>query len=179
MARVHTIKVEPLTQESFSSFGQVIQTGGREPDLRGASGMQMWGLDFHVEGTIQLALVHVPFQGLGLKPIEQHHDVSQAFIPMGGPPSVVAVAASTGPDSAPRPGDIRAFLLDGTQGYILNVDTWHSLDRLPVCPPGADWIILTEKETSDDIIANGMEGAHLTRLVNFEDQSGVTLELTL
>ena len=179
MTSVHTIKVETLSQESFSPFGQVIQAGGREPDLRGASGMQMWALDFHIEGTMQVAMVRVPFQGLGFKTMEQHQDVSQGFIPMGGPPSVVAVASATEPDSAPRPEDVRAFLLDGTKGYILNVNTWHSLDRLPVCPPGADWIVLTEKETSDDIRVHGMEGARLTRLVNFEEGHGVTLELAL
>ena len=65
--------------------------------------------------------------------MERHFHVSQAFIPLGGEHAVVAVAPpSADRGSVPELEAIRAFLLEGSKGYVLHKGTWHSLDRFPL-----------------------------------------------
>ncbi len=123
MAKVHQLKVELLTAEAFKPFGQLIEAQGRAPDYRGTSGTQLWGLDCQIDGRLQLGFVRVPYQGLTFRAMEQHYGVTQGFIPAGGPPAVVAVSAPTDRHTIPSPEDVRAFLLDGTKGYILHKNT--------------------------------------------------------
>ncbi len=170
MARTHLLKVELLTPEAFAPFGQVIGPQSRPPDFQGLSGTQLWGLDFEVDGRLQLGFVRVPYQPLAFKTMEQHYGVTQSFIPAGGPPAVLAVAPPTDRDVTPKPEDVRAFLLDGTRGYVLKRRTWHSLDRFPLYPPHGDWVILTDWETTEDLLASADRlGAKLTRAIDFAE----------
>jgi ureidoglycolate lyase len=180
MTATHVLKVEMLTAEAFSPFGQVIEPPDRKPDFQGLSGTQLWGLDFEVDGRLQLGFVRVPHRPLSFKLMEQHYGVTQTFIPVEGPPAIVAVAAPTDRDVTPKPDDVRAFLLDGTRGYILKRRTWHSLDRFPLYPTHGDWVILTDWETTDDLLrsADGL-GANLTRAIDFEKTYGVSFGFDL
>lgn len=180
MATRQVLKVELLTAEAFAPYGQVIEPPDRKPDFQGLSGTQLWGLDFAVDGRLQVGFVRVPHRRLTFKVMEQHYGVTQTFIPAGGPPAIVAVAAPTERDVTPKPEDVRAFLLDGTRGYILGRRTWHSLDRFPLYPPHGDWVILTDWETTDDLLrsADGL-GANLTRAIDFEKLYGVAFEFDL
>lgn len=180
MSTTHVLKVERLTPESFAPFGQVIGPQARKPDFEGLSGTQLWGLDFEVDGRLELGFIRVPYQRLSFKLMEQHYGVTQSFIPAGGPPAIVAVALPTERDVTPKPGDVRAFLIDGSRGYVLKRRTWHSLDRFSLYPPHGDWIILTDWETSEDLLASSDRlGAKLTRAVDFEKVYGVVFEFDL
>jgi ureidoglycolate lyase len=180
VARTQLLKVERLTSEAFAPFGQIIGAQDRKPDFQGLSGTQLWGLDFEVDGRLQLGYLRVPYQRLAFKTMEQHYGVTQSFIPAGGPPAILAVAAPTERDATPKPDDVRAFLLDGTRGYILNRRTWHSLDRFPLYPPHGDWIILTDWETTEDLLASSDRlGAKLTRAIDFEKLYGTVFEFDL
>jgi ureidoglycolate lyase len=173
----HRLKVEPLTREAFAPFGQVIAPPDRKPDFEGLSGTRVWGLDFELDGRLQFGFVRVPHQRLAFTTMEQHYGVTQSFLAVGGPPAVVAVAPPTDRDVTPRPEDVRAFLLDGTQGYILNRRTWHSLDRFPLKPPHGDWIILTDWETTEDLLASSDRlGDRLTRAIDFRKLRGIEFE---
>ncbi|MBI1845687.1 MAG: ureidoglycolate lyase [Candidatus Rokubacteria bacterium] len=176
----HPLKVEPLTADSFAPFGEVIGPADREPDFEGRSGTQLWGLDFEVDGRLQLGYIRVPYQRLSFSMMEQHDGVTQGFIPARGPAALVAVAPPTEPGRTPRPPDVRAFLLDGSRGYILKRRTWHSLDRFPLYPPYGDWVILTGWETTQDLLASGDRlGAKLTRAVDFEQEYGIVFEFDM
>lgn len=178
--RTRQLKVERLTPEAFAPFGQVIAAQDRKPEFEGLSGTQLWGLDFEVDGRLQLGFLRVPYQRLAFKTMEQHFGVTQSFMPAGGPPAVLAVAAPTPRDVTPKPEDVRAFLLDGTRGFILKRATWHSLDRFPIFPPHGDWVILTDWETTEDLLASADRlGTNLTRAVDFDKQYGVTFEFDL
>jgi hypothetical protein len=103
--------------------------------------------------------------------MERHFHVSQAFIPLGGQRAAVAVAPpSADPDGVPRLDAIRAFLLDGSKGYVLHQGTWHSLDRFPLHPPDARFVMLTDHETQADLTAAYRAGkpAALTQEVDLE-----------
>ena len=182
MAQVRTIKVEPLTEEAFKPFGQVIGVKDREPDFLGGGVSRGWFVDFEVDGTTSVHVSHVKCQGLTFKRMERHFQVTQSFIPLYGMPAVVAVAAPTDPNdrgALPRPEDVHAFLIDGTAGYLLYKSTWHSLDRFPLKPPAGVFVILSSHETTADLrlAYQGKEGFKLTQEVDFEKTYGVTLEM--
>lgn len=180
MPSIHTLKVERLTEEAFAPFGQVIGVPSRKPDFEGLSGSKTWGFDFAADGRLQFSYVRVPYQRLGFQTMEQHFGVTQSFVPVGGVPALVAVAAPTEGDALPRVEQVRAFILDGTTGYVLKRRTWHSLDRFPLYPPHGDWLMLSDWDTTADLqaSADGL-GERLTRAIDFERQYGVVFEFDL
>lgn len=181
MAIVHEVKVEPLTEEAFAPFGQIISAKARTPDFTTDSGTEGWAVDF-VSGRPLVMLLRTPYQGLRFSKLERHFNMTQTFLPLGGSPAVVAVAPPS-PDRAaiPAPGDVRAFLLDGSQGYALARGTWHSLDRFPLYPPDTRWVIITDHETQDDLLTayRGEGGWKLSQEVDYRARSGLTFALTL
>ena len=92
MPDVRHLQVQLLTEETFAPYGKVVGALKREPDFRGGSGTQLWDLDCEIDGTLQLGFVRVPYQPLRFKLMEQHYGVMQTFIPLGGPPALVALA---------------------------------------------------------------------------------------
>jgi ureidoglycolate hydrolase len=92
---------------------------------------------------------------------------------------VVAVAAPTEGERLPEPDEVRAFLLDGSAGYILKRGTWHSLDRFPLRPPSAEIVIITARETQRELETLPPEQWRLTQQVDYEAAFGVTFELEL
>ena len=184
MTRVQKIKIEILTEEAFLPFGQIIGAKDRPPDYCGGGASQGWRVDFHTAGRTQVSVSMVPFQGLTFKKLERHFNVTQAFIPLDGSPAVVAVAPPTDPDdrgAIPSPEQVRAFLLDGTNGYVLKKGTWHSLDRYPLYPPSSVFVILSDHETSQDLALAyaGKGGWHLTQEVDYEARCGAAFEMIL
>ncbi len=188
MPRIHAIPIEPLTAEAFAPYGTIIDVRDRPPDYVGASGTEGWHVAFE-SGRPLVSLLRTPFQGLRFRTMERHFQVSQAFIPLGGAHAAVAVAPpSTDREGAPPSGDregvpplgaIRAFLLDGTKGYVLHRGTWHSLDRFPLRPPDTRFVMITDHETQDDLTAAYSAGqpAALTQELDLEAVYGVTAEL--
>jgi ureidoglycolate hydrolase len=179
MARVHAIRIEPLTAEAFAPFGTVIDAGTRAPDYVAASGTEQWHASFE-SGRPLLSLLRTPFQGLRFRAMERHFHVTQAFIPLGGQHAAVAVAPpSADRDALPEVDAIRAFLLDGSKGYVLHRGTWHSLDRFPLRPSDTRFVMITDHETQSDLTAAYAAGepAALTQEVDLERALGVTIEL--
>ena len=179
MARVHTIRIEPLTAEAFAPFGALIDVGHRAPDYVAASGTEAWHAAFE-SGRPLVSLLRTPFQGLRFRAMERHFHVTQAFIPLGGEHAAVAVAPpSADLEAVPELDAIRAFLLDGSRGYVLHRGTWHSLDRFPLRPPDTRFVMLTDRETQDDLTAAyaAARPATLTQEVDLQQVLGVTIEL--
>jgi ureidoglycolate hydrolase len=181
MQKLHALRIEPLTQEAFSRFGQVITVEERAPDFRTESGTEGWAVDFRA-GRPLVMVLRTPYRGLRFSKLEQHFGLTQTFLPLGGSPAVVAVAPPSADRSVvPEPTDVRAFLLDGTKGYALAPATWHSLDRFPLYPPDTRWVIITDHETQEDLVAGygGRGGWELTRETDYCAVAGLTFVLTL
>ncbi len=128
------IRTEPLTQEAFAPFGEVLEARG-VPDRMINQGLcgrfhDRAGLDFGPEGRAGLSVFLAEPRALPyrLEMIERHPDGSQAFLPMSGHPFLVIVSPSPG---APP----RAFLTDGAQGINLARGTWHGV-LTPLHAPG-------------------------------------------
>ena len=183
MPRTVKLKVEPMTADAFSPFGELLDATEPSPDHSGSFPVSFDG------GKVRVSTALLLYKGLKFTGLEQHFHVTQAFIPISGAPAVVAVAAPTPQGDAnaiPKSEDVRAFLIDGTKGYMLKKGTWHS-DRLPLYGPGSKMVIITDEETSQDLLEHGSMttpvdrrgGWKLNRIVDFEHEFGVNFEVEL
>ena len=106
-----TIKVQPLTPESFAPYGRVVKDD-REDLIR-----------HHGQFTARLMTVkQVPEI---VDHVNMHTDHSQMFVPLAGDPLVVIVAPPEQPAEGFDPSSIAAFLTDGKQTFIFHPGTWH------------------------------------------------------
>lgn len=124
------IKIEPLTQDAFAPFGEVIDLNKAE-NFPINNGMCT---RFNDLATVELGgensrpLVNV-FRGkpydlpLHLKMVERHPLGSQAFIPMSKRPFLVIVAK----DRGNIPQTPVAFLTKPGQGINIGQNIWHGV----------------------------------------------------
>ncbi len=160
--RVHKLKIELMTAESFRPFGEVWEARTRPADRR-----EFFPMNFEIDGKTTVNVIWQPHQGLTFTQLERHFNVTQSFVPLEGSLSVVAVAAPTDPkdpEAIPRPEDVRAFLIDGTKGFGYKTGTWHSLNRYILHPPGASFIILNVDPNP-------------TQTVDYQERFGLTFEV--
>lgn len=185
MEQIYSIKVEPMTKESFEPFGMLIDPQERPPDRR-----MIIPVDFHAEGRTTLSSIWQPCEGLTFCEMERHFGVTQTFFQLSGAPTVVAAAAPTEPDplAIPEPDQIRAFLIDPSKGYAFNVGTWHSVKRFVLAPPGATFAVINSDPNPSQIV-NYQDNLSLTysdlatdqnpRRDDLGDRFGLVFELTL
>lgn len=184
MPVIQKVKIEFLTEEAFQPFGHIIGLRNSPPNYRGGGNSQGWWVDFQTEGKPLVSVITVPYGNLSFTKMERHFQVTQAFIPLCGSPAVVALAPPTARhdrEAIPRPDQIRAFLLDGTKGYVLHKGTWHSLDRFPLYPPESVFVMLSDEETAEDLnqAYAGRGGWKLTQEVDYQQRYGITFTLVL
>jgi ureidoglycolate hydrolase len=181
MQALREVRIEPLTDDAFAPFGQVIAVGERAPDFKTESGTEGWAIDFQA-GRPLVMVLRTLYQGLRFSKLERHFGLTQTFLPLGGSPAVVAVAPPSVDGAAvPDPAAVRAFLLDGTKGYALAAGTWHSLDRFPLYPPDTRWVIITDHETQNDLVSayGGRGGWELSQETDYRVGAGLTFVLSL
>ena len=107
------VRAEPLREEAFAPFGQVIRRGEQLMELRD-------GEEF------ALNVLHYEHRPLRCDHLNRHHRATQALIPLGGRPALVVVAAAhLDFGRVEHLESIRAFILDGTAGINLSLATWH------------------------------------------------------
>ena len=149
MDKVFNVKVEPMTEESFEPFGELVDPRERPPDRRIIA-----PLEFHAQGRTTLSSIWQPCEGLTFWEMERHFGVTQTFFQLSGPPTVVAAAAPTDEDpmAIPEPGQIRAFLIDPSKGYSFKVGTWHSLKRFVLAPPGATLAVINSVPNPSQVV---------------------------
>ena len=180
MDRVVKVKVELLTEEAFRPFGEVLGPRARPADFQGLNSVG-WKTGFDSSGPPVIMVLSSRYAGLRFSKLERHLNVTQTFIPLGRVPAVVAVAPPGDGDPAaiPAPEAVRAFLIDGSAGYVLKKGTWHSLDRYPLYPPSAEIVIVTSRDTQDELETVEREQRRLTQEIDYAAQFGVIFELEL
>ena len=141
------IAAQPLTQEAFAPFGDVIDipvTAGRTyyEDALG-------NLRPAARPSLSLSLKDMtPDRPLRAELLERHAFSSQTFVPIdvGRWLIIVAPHATVG---GPDVGAVRAFVATGRQGVTYRPDTWHHgltvLDR-----PGRFAVFMWRDGTSGD-----------------------------
>tara|TARA_R110002167_G_scaffold191415_5_gene393855 strand:- start:116 stop:676 length:561 start_codon:yes stop_codon:yes gene_type:complete len=135
-----TLRIEPMTGESFAPFGEVW-----EPPEMPADRRTMTRTGYAHEGQTTVNVIWQPRAGLEFHVLERHFGVTQSFVQLSGAPAVVCVApptASDDPTDVPDPASVRCFRIDPAKGWSFHRGTWHSLNRFLLEPPGASFLIL-------------------------------------
>lgn len=127
--RTQQLTVLPLQADSFSLFGDVIETTGRDcfPINNGSTQRYHDLAELQADGTdAQLIMSIFRAQPLTLpltiNMLERHPYGSQAFIPLNHERFLLVVAPAT---ESPENESIRAFITDGTQGVNYHKGVWH------------------------------------------------------
>lgn len=126
------IEIQPLTQDSFAPFGDVIEKSGKDfiPINQGLteryhalSLAQISGEQVAVGMSIfhNLFATQIPFQ---IEMLERHPYGSQSFIPLQQQKFIIVVAL---PFDQTRPDEqlIYAFISNGQQGITYHQGVWH------------------------------------------------------
>lgn len=123
------LKVEALTAEAFSEFGDVISTTGHASHLINQGNTEKFAELASVDAEAECGKVAIHIfrsQPLGLplmiEEMEKHPLSSQAFMPLHNRPFLVIVAP---PGERVDGATVRAFITDGKQGVNLRRGTWH------------------------------------------------------
>ncbi len=125
------LKAAPLTRATFAPFGDVIETEGAHHFPINAGAIERFhdlarvdvGEEHEGHTLISIARCNQPTSPpfrVGL--VERHPLGSQAFIPLGGSPLIVVVAAA---GERVEPAQLRAFISNGRQGINFHRGTWH------------------------------------------------------
>jgi ureidoglycolate hydrolase len=146
----------------------------------------MWPVSFECDGPTELLVLGNFYQNLQFKVLERHFSVTQTFVPLGGAPCVVAVAPPTDPtdrNALPETSDLRAFLLDGSTGYLMWRGTWHSPTRYPLYPAqsgyAAKFLVITDQRINQEMKAVKPDTLTLSQLVDYQDARGTVFEFEL
>lgn len=150
---MRTINITPLNRESFSRFGEVIDTLDAETYAINNGMAQRYHALAHsqvdTDGEVVISIVHsqprtLPFT---LEGMEYHPKGSQAFIPMQSQTMVVVVAPA-GPECILD--DIRAFITTPGQGINYFTGTWHH--PLIVLNEACDFLVVDREGPGDNCI---------------------------
>lgn len=148
---LRTIPLQNLTSDAFRPFGTLVAV----PD--GASSMASefnasWRLPFACSGAEEIAIIRFPYRPIRFSLFERHHHVTQTYVALSGQPSVFVVAAPTPRRDAPDPDSVTAFLFKPGDAVILKRGTWHTLGRFPIASEESTALMITERETTEDLI---------------------------
>jgi ureidoglycolate lyase len=146
------LRVEPLTHEAFSPFGDVVSAGARpgQSANQGTAVRFDWctelvntrdGAKANVS-VFRSAAKALPFE---LRLLEQHPCSTQAFLPMVCHRFLVCVAP-TEASGGPRLEALRAFLCGPGQGINYRVGTWHH--PIIALEQDADFVMLAFEDGS-------------------------------
>ena len=126
---MQTIKIQPLTAESFLPYGEVIACEGNDFSIlmiSRPSVIMLWRLlkqmlkvGLSIFRNIQTTAI--PF---AIEMLERHPVGSQAFIPMQGQKFLIVVAPNLDHEK-PDLSQIQAFISNGTQSVNYRAGTWH------------------------------------------------------
>jgi ureidoglycolate lyase len=175
------LAVQPLTEADFAPFGQLIVAQPRDPDFTGDRSVG-WAFEFGLDGTLEIMLMRTEYGPLRFSRLERHLNVTQSFIPLTGVAAAVVVGPrtdETNQSDCPRVDQLRAFLVDGSAGYMLYRGVWHSLDRYPLFAGHTDVAILTAKETTSELRNRPRADWVLTHDVDYRQLHGVEFDIGL
>ncbi len=126
---VRQLSCEPLTEESFSPFGLVIDPGAVVPELINGGTTRRYSdlaaLDLNAgaaQPRIGIYDADARQFPLPILKLERHRQAAQVFLPLGMHRFVVVVCPG---GETPEFARLRAFLSAPGQGVSLHRDTWH------------------------------------------------------
>ena len=186
MAKIHTLTVEPMTENSFKPFGEVWSASEKPSDRR-----ILFPTSYSHDGQSTVHVIWQPQGGLKFDQLERHFGVTQSFVQLSGGSAVVCAAAPTDPDNLhdiPLPGDVRAFLIDPSIGYSFKRGTWHSLNRHILDQNGATFLILNSNpnptqmvnyQTGSGCLSRDLDVDQNPEILKYGNASGIEFEIKI
>jgi ureidoglycolate hydrolase len=113
MTTTHTVQAEPLTEEAFRPFGQLVARGDMVMELRDGE-------------AFALNVLSYDRRALLVDHLNRHHKATQMLVALAGRPTLLVVAPpELDFSSTDHLSGIRAFVCDGTAGVNLALHVWH------------------------------------------------------
>jgi ureidoglycolate lyase len=81
-------------------------------------------VSFISDEDTEIALASIDPRPKEVRWLERHFKHTQTFIPLAGKPFIMVMSPPTEKDM-PDTADAKAFLFDGSAGFMLHVGTWH------------------------------------------------------
>jgi ureidoglycolate lyase len=135
------LKVEPLTLQAFSPYGDVIETEGavHYPINQGTAERfhDLARIDVgsgNGQPGLSIFIAQPPPRPIKIRMMERHLLGTQAFVPLQNRDYLVVVA------SAPEPLSLRAFRASGLQGVNYHRNVWHH--PLLVLEPDSRFLVI-------------------------------------
>ncbi len=126
--KARNLRIEKLTAEAFTSFGELVEAGSTSPVIINEGRCERFsdlaGVEF-IGGRAGVSLFQAELRSLPhkLTMLERHPLGSQCFIPMNQSEYLVIVAD----DEGGRPSTPRAFMAGCTQSINIKRNTWHGV----------------------------------------------------
>lgn len=120
------IPLETATREGLAPFGWMLGSRADIPSrrLNFYPGEMRSPCDFVIDAEADISVVRLERRPLELVYMERHWKHTQAFLPLGGKPFVLALAPPADGET-PALDAIRAFRFDGTAGFCMKIGCWH------------------------------------------------------
>ena len=147
----------PITSNNFSACGELIMPPLREPDVK-KEGVKFWdeAVTCEIDGKPDIGFLMLRKRAFHISQMERHLTHTQGFIPLNGAKLLLAAAPPTEEDK-PDLYAIKAYMLDGSCGFMLHRGTWHDI----LYPLDADASLITllrvGTSTDDMFIVNLVE----------------------
>ncbi|GHB24370.1 ureidoglycolate lyase [Pseudovibrio japonicus] len=128
LVETRQIRIEELTNEAFSAFGELLEVGSKSPIMINEGRCERFsdlaGIEF-IGGRAGVSLFQAELRRLPhiLTMLERHPLGSQCFIPMDQSEYLVIVAE----DEGGRPSTPRAFMARAPQSINIKRNVWHGV----------------------------------------------------
>lgn len=147
------LHLQRATPESVAPFGRIL---GYDPavapmpiDFYGGRVKVRRVVDFISDDQTELPVVTADRRPLDVRWMERHFKHTQAFIPLGGKPFIVAMAPANDRE-LPDLDAVAAFHFDGSAGFMLNIGTWHEFPF--VLQDQTHLIVVLRKEATEGLV---------------------------
>ncbi|MBL8743813.1 MAG: ureidoglycolate lyase [Myxococcales bacterium] len=154
---MRTLTIEPLTQERFGPFGDVVSAGlGAGKDANQGTAVRFdWTSKLessrpHANANLVVARCQPKTLPFEVKLLERHPCSTQAFIPMSCARYLVVVALAQ-EDGSPNLDSLRAFECRPGQGINYRRNVWHH-PMIALDEPADFAMLVWEDNTADDCI---------------------------
>lgn len=146
------LPLEHPTANSLAPFGHLVgQSGGSElmsiDFYKGAVKVSK-PAPFLSEHPVDLSLTMVNPRTPEVRYMERHFQHTQVFMPLGGKPFVVVMAPPSSED-LPDLSAARAFLFDGSAGFLMHIGTWHEFPF--AIEPSTEIVVILSSQTGYDL----------------------------
>ena len=126
--KIIDLKLEPANALALAPFGSIV---GKDADAeavdidfyKGAVAIS-YPAEFNSDHPVEIALASMRRRPPEVRYLERHFQHTQAFIPLAGKPFVAVMAPPCDGD-LPDLSKVRAFLFDGSAGFVIHRGTWH------------------------------------------------------